>query len=221
VPDKPRNLDPLAERILDGLAGKPDAAEIVLGGYFALQHYTDYRTTHDIDAWWRDRASGDAESTIRSVMEHVAADEGFELESRRFGETVSFELRRSGNKRFSFQIAIRSVELDPPLPSAWPPILIESFHDNIGAKMNAAVSRGAPRDFLDIRHVVTTGLVTAAQCWELWQRKNPGDSGGREKVRFHLAGLELRRPLESIADPQERMKAQETRQWFRDTFLAS
>ena len=31
----------------------PAAAEVVIGGGFALQHYHEYRATHDIDAWWR------------------------------------------------------------------------------------------------------------------------------------------------------------------------
>ncbi len=219
--NKPRIVDPIAEEVLDRLAGRCEAAEIVLGGYFALQHYADYRATHDIDAWWRTKSSPAAEAVIRAVMQEMAGKHKGELSERRFGETVSFELRERGRKRFSFQIAVRSVELEPPVPSAWPPIMLETLKDNVGAKMNALVERGAPRDFVDLRHVVTLGLSTPKECWTLWQRKNPGASvdSARSKVTFHLGALELRRPLAAIDDRQERAKAQETREWFRREFL--
>jgi len=217
----PRNLDPLAESILDGLAGRSEAAEIVLGGYFALQHYTDYRETHVIEAWWRTRPSLATGHAIREVMRQVAAASGSDFSERRFGETISFELRREGRKRFSFQTAVRSVELEPPVQSAWPPILLETLRDNIGAKMNALVERGAPRDFLDVMHLAMAKLTTPAECWALWGRKNSGGSAAlaKSKVQFHLTATETRRPLEGINDPHERAKAQQTREWFRREFL--
>lgn len=219
---KPRRLDPLAERVLSLLAGRAEAGEIVLGGYFALQHYLDYRQTHDIDAWWRGRADPAAERVIREAMQRVAADEGLELRERRFGDTASFELLQAGRPRFSFQVSVRSVALDPPQPSAWPPILIETLADNIGAKMNALVSRGAPRDFLDVKMAVDAGLVTTARCWELWQAKNPGApvEGAKQNLLFHLAGIDARRPLETIVDPAEREHAALVRCWFRGAFLS-
>ena len=54
--NKPVAIDPRAEKVLSLLAGKIEASEIVLGGYFALQHYAAYRRTHDIDAWWKTQA---------------------------------------------------------------------------------------------------------------------------------------------------------------------
>ncbi len=221
VADKPRNLDPLAERVLKSLAARPEAAEIVLGGYFALQHYADYRSTHDIDAWWRTHPSATTEAAIRAVMEEIVAAEGYELRERRFGETISLEMHRDGKKLFSFQIAVRSVELEPPGLSPWPPILLETIHDNIGAKMNALVGRGAARDFLDIAHLVQAKLTTPAECWTLWSRKNPGGSldTAKSKVAFHLMTMKSRRPLDSIQNPVERAKAQQTREWFRREFL--
>ena len=90
---KPRSLDPLAEEILSRLSEHPEASEIVLGGYFALQHYADYRRTHDIDAWWRSAASLPAEEAIRTVMTGVAKEHGFLFRERRFGDTVSFEIQ--------------------------------------------------------------------------------------------------------------------------------
>jgi len=220
-PRKPARLDPLAERILSELSRDRAAAEIVLGGYLALQHYSDYRRTHDIDAWWRRGPTPDAETAIREVMKRIAAEERSELKERRFGETISFELFRAGRKNFSFQIAARSVELEPPLTSAWPPIGLETLNDNIGAKMNALVDRGSPRDFADIYHVAAAGLVNAAECWRLWERKNPGESiePAKRKVLHHLTALATRRPLESIANAAERRQAGQTRDWYRREFV--
>ncbi len=40
--------------------------------------------------------------------------------------------------------------LEDSIESAWAPIKIKTLRDNVGAKMNALVGRGAPRDFIDI-----------------------------------------------------------------------
>lgn len=219
--NRPHRLDPLAERVLSLLAGRPEAGQIVLGGYVALQRHIDYRDTHDIDAWWKARADPDAERAIREAMETTAREHGLELRERRFGDTLSFELLAGGQHRFSFQIALRSVALEPPEPSPWPPVAIETLADNIGAKMNALVNRGAPRDFVDLYMVVERGLATVQRCWELWQAKNPGGSIGaaRQNVLLHLSALEARRPLATIADSVERDRVRQIRDWFRDTFV--
>jgi hypothetical protein len=219
--NRPRQLDPLAERVLSLLSGRPEGHQIVLGGYLALQHYLDYRTTHDIDAWWNARADSAAEKVIRQVMQQVAEEVQMTLRERRFGDTLSLELVQEGQQRFSFQIAVRSIAVEEPQPSAWPPLRIETLADNIGAKMNALVNRGAPRDFLDIHAVVDAGLLTPLRCWELWEAKNPGGSteAAKQNLLLHLAGLDARRPLESIADPQVREKAHRVRQWFKDVFV--
>ena len=218
---KPAQIDPRADRVLTLLTGKSEASEIVLGGYFALQHYADYRRTHDIDAWWKTRADPSAERVIREAMGRVATEEGSESRERRFGETISFEIARGGVKAFSFQISVRSVGLEEPLASAWPPVLIETLADNIASKMNALVDRGAPRDFTDIKHVIDQGILTTEGAWGLWCRKNPGDSleSARRKALFHLTSLEGRRPLDSIPDEAERRRAEAVRAWFKREFL--
>jgi hypothetical protein len=220
---KPPSLNPLADEILKRLSTYPEASEIVLGGYFALQHYADYRLTRDIDAWWHTRASRPAEDAIRRVMTEVASDHGLELRERSLGDTLSFELWRGAGKEFSFQIAVRTVGLDRPMSSPWPPIQIETLHDNIGSKMNALVNRGAPRDLMDIKHVVDERLVSVDDCWSLWSRKNPAQSipGGKRRVLLHLDMLEARRPLHGIIDPAERMRADELRNWYRREFLTN
>jgi hypothetical protein len=219
--NRPRQLDPLAERTLALLAGRPEAGSIIIGGYLALQHYVDYRVSHDIDAWWAHRAEPAVEALLRQVMQQVASEAKMELQERRFGETLSLELVRDGQQRFSFQIAVRSLGLEDAQPSAWPPLRVETLADNVGAKMNALVNRGAPRDFLDIHAVVEADLLTPARCWELWQAKNPGGAieAARQNLLLHLAGLEARRPLERIPDHAARERARTVRQWFKDVFL--
>jgi hypothetical protein len=156
-------------------------------------------------------------------MQQVATEEGFTLEERRFGETVSFELVREGKRQFSFRVAIRSIALEEPLASAWPPVLIETLADNVASKMNALVDRGAPRDFVDIQQLADLGLVTIPQCWEWWSKKNPGElvEPAKQKVLFHLTSLENRRPLESISDSGDRERARRTREWFKQEFVRS
>lgn len=227
APERPREIDPLAEAILARLQSYPVARFIVLGGYFALKHYHDYRITHDVDAWWADdsRESDREEvrAALKAVIEPVADERGLTLNHRRFGDTESWELLRAGAKVFSFQIASRTVRLEPPVPSPWPPLLIETFVDNVASKMNALVQRGAPRDFTDIRQLVTAGHLSPDECWDLWRRKNPDldFAAARLEVARHLHELELRRPLETLTDPARREQARQTRDWFRTVFLRS
>src|SRR5207302_3001795 len=117
----------------------------------------------------------------------------------------------------------RSVALEEPVQSQWPPILIETANDNVGAKMNALVNRGSPRDFVDIKQVVDSGLSNIGQCWELWRRKNPSEQviPARQKILAHLAALEARRPLSSIANEQDRTSAAQLRDWYKNQFARS
>lgn len=218
---KPSSLHPLAEAILARLSLAPEASEVVLGGYFALQHYTGYRETRDIDAWWKTRASKAAEEAIRRAMSEVASAQALALRERSFGDTISFELHRGGVKEYSFQIAVKSTALEEPVASPWPPILMETLRENIGSKMNALVNRGAPRDFLDVKHVIDEELLSMSDAWKLWAAKNPHQTmgSGKQKVLFLLEVLEAKRPLDQIADPVERTRAQSVREWYRQEFL--
>jgi hypothetical protein len=220
---RPSQLHPWADEILQALAGHPESHEIVLGGYFALQHFLDYRKTNDIDAWWRDRANPETLKVLHAVMEEFAQHHDCTLQERQFGETYSFELVEHRNKVYTVQIAVRSAEIEPPVPSLWPPIMIETLRDNIGAKMNALVERGAPRDFTDIQKVVEAGIFTIAECWSLWSQKNDNAAIGpaKQKVLFHLTSLAARRPLDSIADSSARKGARERREWYKNEFFES
>lgn len=215
TPTTPLRLHALAKEILDELREQPAAAAFILGGGVALQHYCEYRDTRDIDAWWATLPNADAEALLLGVMENVGTRHGLSLRVRNWGETQSYELQQAGRTIFSFQIAIRSVSLEPSSPTAWPPVQIETLLDNLGAKMNALVGRGAPRDFLDIFTVVERGLSTIDELWGAWSRKNPGKEVVEANVNVlrRLHELEARRPLDSIADEAERGNAAKLRAW--------
>ena len=155
-------------------------------------------------------------------MREVASKHGWCCEERLFthSQTRSFELKEAGKKVFSFQISPRDIQLEPALASAWHPVQIETFRDNLGSKMSALVGRGAPRDFLDVHAVCTRGLTTIAECWQTWQCKNPGLDAvqARMTVLEHLASLESRRPLERIRAEAEKAAAAAVRAWFKTTF---
>ncbi len=219
-PVPPDDLQPLAREILEALKAEPAAREIVLGGGTALQHYCNFRETRDLDAWWVKAPHPRTEDLLRATMNRVAHRHGYSLEIRKWGETQSYELREEGKTVFSFQIAVRDVQLEPPLPSVWDPVRIETFRDNLGAKMNALVGRGAPRDFLDVHEVCRRGLATVPDCWRTWSDKNPGRSvtEARANVVRHLELIESRRPLGTLKTEPDRSAARSIREWIKLSF---
>lgn len=224
-PKEPASLHPLAREILVELSRAPQASGIIIGGGVALQHYCEHRDTVDLDAWWAAGAGPETERAIRDAMETVAGSHALELTVRAWRETTSFELKAAAAARkvFSFQISRRTIELSPPFDSAWAPVKIEAFDDNLGAKMTALVDRGAPRDLLDVREVCRRGLASAGECWGLWQRKNPAASADEAKLKVlhHLLALEARRPLGRIADQAAREAARDLRAWVRTVLCGS
>ncbi len=222
LPKRPETLPELAQATLESLSREPLSANVVLGGGIALKHYDDFRQTQDVDAWWRDFRDPATFASVAVALARVAAARGLRLEHRQFGTTDSWEFTPVGSSRktFSFQIAVRDVPLDEPLVSPWPPLLIETLRDNIGSKMNALVNRGAPRDFVDVYRVVNDGLIPAGACWALWREKNAAGNveDARGKVLTHLTRLEQRRPLETIAAPEEQENARTLRRWYKETF---
>jgi len=66
---RPQNIPPYAEACLQALGTTGLGHHISLGGAFALLHYIDYRTTHDIDAWWQPEATArDKEAVISTIV---------------------------------------------------------------------------------------------------------------------------------------------------------
>jgi hypothetical protein len=175
---------------------------VSLGGAFGLAHYYEYRTTHDLDAWWTSEAT------------------------RAWGDVVSVELRQGGRTTFSFQIAARSALLRNEVAGVWQgDIRVDSFDDLLASKMAALVNRGAPRDFLDIHTLCSAGQTSIASCWRLWQERQQlsgeDDDLGRAKlaVRANLARIEAARPLahQPYGSTGERSAA--VRAWFEQEFL--
>ncbi len=199
----------------------PVAPQIVLGGYFALQHHVEpYRMTHDVDAWWLQSSSDQALSQIRLGMEHIAEKKGLVMSEKSWGETSSFDLNKAGKKIFSFQISEREKQLEPYLLSPWNPLKIETLSDNVASKMTALVQRGAPRDFRDIYELVNRDVLTIEKAWNLYSLKNPNKqvNQAKELVMINLNRIESRRPLNTLTE-QDQHAAMELRQWFKSQFL--
>jgi len=221
---RPKHFPELAELCLEAITTHGLGHEISLGGGFALLHYLDYRQTHDIDAWWMPSASPQERQQVVAVIEAALRSAG-EVTVRSWGDVVSIELLRNARKVFSFQIASRTAQLDEPEPAPWTDILLDGFDDLIASKMNALVERGAPRDFLDIFRVCQEGLVSPAECWHLWRRRQQlaGVSSGAHRARLavetHLARIIVQRPLAAIADADDRVTAEQARAWYETELL--
>jgi len=144
---------------------------------------------------------------------------------RTWGDVVSIELMRGAKKVFSFQIAQRTAQLQPSSPAPWTNVLLDSFADLLASKMVALVERGAPRDFRDVYTVCLGGLATPAECWRLWrerQRSAASDTDARRArlaVETHLARIVQHRPLDKIADREERARAEQARRWYETELL--
>ena len=226
-PRVPTNLNPFARELLEMLRGQPAARHIILGGGVALSHYHEYRETVDVDAWWvQMEDESDSEETVallRTAMRALGEREVCNYSERKWGDTLSLELRRGSRKIFSFQISIRDVELEPPQEAEWSPVKIEAFRDNLGAKMNALVERGAPRDFVDIATLCLAGIVTAGECWTAWRDK--GSRRDLEEAKFavlrSLSDIEVRRPIQQFNDPEARQRAIAVREFIREQLCAT
>ncbi len=223
-PRRPANMPEYAELCLDALSARGLGHKLSLGGAFGLLHYLDYRRTHAVDAWWHSEASEADRVEVIAVVRQALETEG-EVRTRSWGEVVSIELLHGKKKVFSFQIAARSAQLEPSRSSPWADVLLDSFDDLVANKMIALVERGAPRDFRDVFTVCQTGLATPEGCWRLWRRRQrlAGVSADGKRARLaietHLSRIVQHRPLENIADAEEREAAQRARRWYRTELL--
>ena len=220
----PKHIPEYAKACLQALAASELGEDISLGGAFGLLHYLDYRSTHDVDAWWAPTATAEDRGQVINVLE--AALEPFgEVKIRAWGDVVSVELMQERKTVFSFQIAHRSAQLEPSSLAEWTDVLLDSFPDLLASKMVALVERGAPRDFRDIYALCQAGLTTPQQCWKLWRRRQrlAGSDTDSDRARLaietHMARIAQHRPLTQIEDPEKRSEAQQLRAWFAEEFL--
>jgi hypothetical protein len=221
---KPGHVSEYAEACLRALVSAGLANTLSLGGALGLLHYLDYRPTHDVDAWWCARATAADRLQVVTTIETVLRGYG-DVRTRAWGDVVSVELQREGRTVFSFQVARRSVRLEPPALAPWIPVPLDSFADLLASKMTALVERGAPRDFRDIYMLCQAGLATPARAWELWQKRQEmaGGDTNRDRaalaVQTHLARIVQHRPLAQVADPEQRAEAERVRTWLQREFL--
>lgn len=223
-PQLPRQISEYAKACLEALSVSGLGNTISLGGAFGLMHYFEYRPTYDVDAWWHEQVTTAEQQKVVQVLTTALETFG-SVHVRSWGDVTSIELQAGSKKVFSFQIARRSAQLEPAVPSAWPGVLLDSFHDLVASKMVALVERGAPRDFLDIFTLCQSGQVTAVQCWQLWQQRqeaagdDPDTTRAMLAIETHLARIEQHRPLTHITDTQAREAAATVREWYKTEFL--
>ena len=219
-----KNISEYAKLTLEQLATHQLGAKLSLGGAFGLLHYLDYRPTHDVDAWWLSETTSAEQEAVLAVVEEALAQFG-EVKRRAWGDVVSVELRQEERVIFSFQIAHRSVQLQPSTSAGWADVLLDSLIDLIASKMVALVERGAPRDFRDIYQVCYENLATPIQCWQWWEQRQAlaGSDADHYRARLavetHLVRIAQHRPLDQIADAEQREVAQQVRTWFQSEFL--
>jgi hypothetical protein len=223
-PQQPANLSSYAQACLTALVKMNLARHISLGGAFGLFHYLDYRSTHDVDAWWSEYATGPDRKSVVEALEKVLTEFG-KVNVRSWGDVVSIELLQEGKTVFSFQIAARSARIQESIPAGWIDIPLDSLPDLVSSKMVALVERGAPRDFLDIYSICKAELLNVGECWSLWKQRqsisgNDVDlSRAKLAIETHLERIALHRPLDKISDSNEREQARSVREWFVNVFL--
>lgn len=71
-PTRPTNLSVYTEKTLTALASQGLGQAISVGGALGLLHYLDYRSTHDVDAWWA--ASATAEELWKQRQQRAGSD---------------------------------------------------------------------------------------------------------------------------------------------------
>jgi hypothetical protein len=223
-PTRPSQLSSFAEAVLRALAGVGLGHKISLGGAFGLQHYYEYRVTSDIDAWWEPTATGEERGLVLQVVEEALRPFG-STRLRSWGEVSSVELMVEGRVVFSFQVAIRSAQLEPTTTLPWVDVALDSLQDLVASKMVALVERGAPRDFRDIYTLCQEGLVSGRECWRLWAERqqragsDPDPYRARLAIETHLSRIAQHRPLDTIAEPEQRSAAAGLRTWFSKEFF--
>ena len=223
-PRQPSHLSPFARACLNALVKAKLADRISLGGAFGLFHYIDYRSTHDVDAWWSESLKEGDKQAVVQVLESTLSDFG-NVRVRAWGDVVSLELSQENKTVFSFQIAARTMRLEKPVLAGWINVPLDSLADLVASKMMALVERGVPRDFLDVYTLCQAGLLSIEECWGLWQRRqtlsgsDADFSRARLAIETHLERIALHRPLEKIADLQQREQARQLRDWFLSDFL--
>ena len=222
-PHQPSHLSPFALACLNALVKSNLAGCVSLGGALGLFHYLDYRSTHDVDAWWSDSVTEAQRLAVVQMLETTLSAFG-SVRVRSWGDVDSVELHQGGKTVFGFQVARRSARLEESVSARWIDVPLDSLADLVASKMVALVERGAPRDFLDIFTICQATLFTITECWALWRRRQTlsGSDVDMERaslaIETHLERIALHRPLNKIEEAQQREQARQVRDWFLSEF---
>ncbi len=217
-------MSKIAQQCLAALTIAALGEAVSLGGALGLSYYCDYRTTHDVDAWWEANATEAQQREVIGTITQVLAALG-PTRARQWGDVTSVELLDGNKAIFSFQIARRSARIDVGTRAPETGVLLDSLEDLVASKMVALVERGAPRDFRDIHKVCSVGLVTPWACWQLWRKRQllAGADVDRARaslaIETHLSRIAQYRPLALIVDSTQRKEAEGLRNWFGEVFL--
>lgn len=223
-PQQPSNLSPYSRACLDALVAAGLAERISLGGALGLFHYLNYRSTHDVDAWWSIHLTAEQKREVTQNIETTLNTFG-SVRIRAWGDVTSIELSQDGKTVFSFQIATRTIHLEESVSAGWIDVPLDSLSDLVASKMTALVERGAPRDFLDVYTLCQSGVVKISECWALWRKRETlaGSDANLTRAKLaietHLERISLHRPLEKINDAQQHDQARQVREWFTSEFL--
>ncbi len=221
---KPSHISVYAEACLKALVENNLGEKISLCGDLALLYYIDYRTTHDADAWWNESTTLEERTRVIKVLEKTLEEFGV-VKTHSWGDVVSVELSQENRTVFSFQIALRSVRLEPSMTLPNLNVLTDGLDDLLASKMTALVERGAPRDFRDIFTACHANIVTPQRCWELWSRRqelagsDTNVTRAKLAIETHIARIAQLRPLDRIENAEQREHAQRLRTWFSEELL--
>ena len=100
-PSRPTNIPTYAEACLQALVTNQLNDRISLGGAFGLLHYLDYRSTHDVEAWWNTSTTTQDKEQVIKIIKTALSQYG-QVQQRTWGDVVSIELIQANKTVFSF-----------------------------------------------------------------------------------------------------------------------
>ncbi len=106
TPKVPPSIDQFAEATLAQLRGNPAVGSSILGEGFAMQHYIDFRATHDVDAWRAHAPDANASAAVQNAVRTVAETRGLRYRERLWRDVVAsyeiFDAAREGTPTVFF-----------------------------------------------------------------------------------------------------------------------
>src|SRR5713226_9275569 len=101
-PKRPSQVSEYARVCLEALSTGGYGSYLSLGAAFGLKHYFEYRTTHDVDAWWVEPASVEKRQQVIHTLEAALRPYGL-VRTRAWGNVMSVEVQQQNKTIFSFK----------------------------------------------------------------------------------------------------------------------